>query len=928
MDSPAADRKSDASVRGSIVRRLPKRPHPAAAALSFLISLLVLTASPAASAASLSFSPLKGLTFSDSNGTLPGPQNLSVVLAGTGSLAWSAATDKTWITVTPASGSGSATLQVSVNPAGLSPTSYLGHIIISAPGASPATQTVNVSLSVASPTLTFNTKEVNVSIPSSGQASATFNLTNTGGAQLAWTAISNTAWLQVSPTSGSAPAQIVLSANLAGYPPGTYRGSAVVTAHGASGSPATLVVNATVSSRPPVLQLGSSGLSFTMTSGGSAPSAQSFSINDSPATSASWTAQASQSWIVLGAASGTMPSQLQVSINAASLSAGTYQGSVQVTAAGLTSSPASVPITLTVNPPPPVLQLGSSGLSFTMTSGGSAPSAQSFSINDSPTTSASWTAQASQSWIVLGAASGTMPSQLQVSINAASLSAGTYQGSVQVTADGLTSSPASVPISLTINPTNVFYVSPTGSHSGSGSITDPWDLATALAQPAAVQPGATIWLRGGVYSGTFTSTLVGAPGNPIVVRQYPGERATIDSGTSNNVAALIAQGSDTWFWGFEIMSSNPNRYDPNPGSCCLPDRVDGIDAFGVRNKYINLIVHDTAQGFGFWTPAMDSEIYGCVVYYNGWFAPDRGHGHGIYVQNQNGVKLIRDNIQFYGFGMGFHAYGTSNAFVQNIHFDGNISYDSGYLVGGPPGHWANYLVTGGSGASGIVFTNNHSYHNTGDVSGTAELGWSFSSTELDLDAENNYFVGGLTTVELWNWNQLTFTGNTVYSIPTSILDILNLTSAQTTATYNFDHNNYYGRGLLRYQGSNVPWIYWQNTSGVDLNSQFSSGRPTGVWTTIRPNLYEPGRANIIIYNWDLNGSVSVDVSSVLSPGQQYTVQDAMNYFGPPVASGVYDGTPIVIPMAGLTLAPPIGSNIPYQPVHTAPEFGVFVLLGM
>jgi hypothetical protein len=60
-------------------------------------------------------------------------------------------------------------------------------------------------------------------------------------------------------------------------------------------------------------------------------------------------------------------------------------------------------------------------------------------------------------------------------------------------------------------------------------------------------------------------------------------------------------------------------------------------------------------------------------------------------------------------------------------------------------------------------------------------------------------------------------------------------------------------------------------------------------------------------------------------GQQYVVQDGMNFFGPPVASSVYDGSPIAIPMTGCTIASPVG--IPFQPIHTAPQFATFVLLG-
>src|SRR2546422_8664311 len=72
-----------------------------------------------------------------------------------------------------------------------------------------------------------------------------------------------------------------------------------------------------------------------------------------------------------------------------------------------------------------------------------------------------------------------------------------------------------------------YYVTPGGSASSSGGASSPWDLATALSGGGGrVQPGDTIWLGAGTYQGAFTSTLTGSAGSPIVVRQYPGERAT------------------------------------------------------------------------------------------------------------------------------------------------------------------------------------------------------------------------------------------------------------------------------------------------------------------------------------------------------------------------------------------------------------------
>src|SRR5207302_2192332 len=88
-----------------------------------------------------------------------------------------------------------------------------------------------------------------------------------------------------------------------------------------------------------------------------------------------------------------------------------------------------------------------------------------------------------------------------------------------------------------------FYVSPTGSSSGSGSQTSPWDLQTALNQPAAVKPGDTIWLKGGRYQGVFNAKLTGTSAAPIKVRPVAGERAIVDNASDIYISTLTVQGS-------------------------------------------------------------------------------------------------------------------------------------------------------------------------------------------------------------------------------------------------------------------------------------------------------------------------------------------------------------------------------------------------
>jgi hypothetical protein len=94
---------------------------------------------------------------------------------------------------------------------------------------------------------------------------------------------------------------------------------------------------------------------------------------------------------------------------------------------------------------------------------------------------------------------------------------------------------------------------------------------------------------------------------------------------------------------------------------------------------------------------------------------------------------------------------------------------------------------------------------------------------------------------------------------------------------------------------------------------------------VRPNQYEAGRANIIVYNWALQSSVSVDLSSVLHPGEGFVVRNVQDFYGPPVVTGTYSGGALSLPMAGITAAAPLGRSYS-SPAVTGPTFQVFVVM--
>ena len=180
---------------------------------------------------------------------------------------------------------------------------------------------------------------------------------------------------------------------------------------------------------------------------------------------------------------------------------------------------------------------------------------------------------------------------------------------------------------------------------------------------------------------------------------------------------------------------------------------------------------------------------------------------------------------------------------------------------------------------------------------------------------------------------LTFTGNTVVN-PTDNLLFVQPSSQSDLSGYTWDNNTYRWPGstspVLMATGANgsnngYSWSSWQSTSGLDAHSDFQQAKASGTKVVVLPNKYEQGRANIAVYNWDHSGSVAVDLSSVLKPGQRYEIRNVQTYFATPVVSGTYQGGSVSLPMGPVTMTPPLGATD--RPAEsTGTEFQAFVVL--
>jgi hypothetical protein len=74
--------------------------------------------------------------------------SLAITNGGRGEFSWSATKDADWIGLSATSGGGAATITVTLDPAGMAPGTYAGHIVVASPNALGSPKTVNVTLTV------------------------------------------------------------------------------------------------------------------------------------------------------------------------------------------------------------------------------------------------------------------------------------------------------------------------------------------------------------------------------------------------------------------------------------------------------------------------------------------------------------------------------------------------------------------------------------------------------------------------------------------------------------------------------------------------------------------------------------------------------------------------------------------------------------
>jgi uncharacterized protein (TIGR03437 family) len=532
---------------------------------------LVLATPPSFSTApnTLSFSAPAGGASPSAQSFAVSPQVSNPNLRATG-LAFTVVSSDSWLTVDPPSGSLPTSLNVTVNPAALTPGTYTGTVTISVPLAVPPTQKVTVQFTVSSaqsPKLATNTSSLTFGT-TQGAAPSTQSITviNQGGGSLSFTTSATTTtgggWLSVSPGAGVATPGNSVSLGVTVTPgsmaPGTYSGN--ISVIGATQTQ-TLPVTLTVTATRRVILLSQAGLSFVAVSGGGNPLPQSFGILNIGQGSLDWTLQANTTsggnWLSVSNSRGTVTSPytdvstVDVSLNVVGLSQGDYFGQISISAQGADNSPQFISVLLTVlptgsNPGPEVRP---SGLIFTGTQG-SSPGSQQVSISDLSSSAFDYASGRLTTdglpWFVHSPTNATVlpnqPNRMVVQPDFTTLSTGVHRGAItlQVQNDG------------TLRTVNVLaVVGPNATSKAAGG------LAAGGCTPKQL----LIQLTG---SQPYITASVGQPTNievkvvddcgNFVTNTTPGSSVTVSFNNGDRGGSMVYKGNGTWIMTYQPRS--------------------------------------------------------------------------------------------------------------------------------------------------------------------------------------------------------------------------------------------------------------------------------------------------------------------------------------------------------------------------------------
>jgi hypothetical protein len=402
---------------------------------------------------------------------------------------------------------------------------------------------------------------------------------------------------------------------------------------------------------------------------------------------------------------------------------------------------------------------------------------------------------------------------------------------------------------------NTYFIAPDGTAQNSGSEASPWDIESALSGQQKIAPGDTLYLTSGTYrhpDRTWTS---------------PGFRIALEGTADAPIVVRAVKGQRVTLDG-KVEVSHNCRY--------------------VQLHDLEITVSETAQ----WDRRVTSggaEIDSSASLSQG----------GLNILGGAGSKFINLVIHDMNSGVGFWRSAVDaemyGCLIYNV---GSIGPDRYHGPGIYTQNETGTKLLSDNILCNIYSTTVQAYGSKNAFVNGFRIVGNIAFAPIKSGARAQVLVGGGRPSK-----NIVVEDNLLYEIPLQV---------GYTAPYNEDAQ--VNRNWVVNAGLSINNYKQVQREGNQIIHTKTARPDRDADVILRPNRYDPARGNIAVFNWKRQAEVAVDLKPVIQPGGTYRIVSALDYYGPPVAEGTYDGTPIKLP-------------IPANEKTGNGEFCAFVLLG-
>lgn len=420
-----------------------------------------------------------------------------------------------------------------------------------------------------------------------------------------------------------------------------------------------------------------------------------------------------------------------------------------------------------------------------------------------------------------------------------------------------------------------------------------------VSNPKGLSCDDTLHLRGGTYTGAFVVAVSGSSTScKVLIRNYGCELAVLDNASNVAPATLAVTGNYVRILsmcspvgGIKVTNSETTRTHIPHLQCYPLCRSGGVFVSGLNVDLIHLTINDNGDGLASQSTGQGLMLYAPIIAYNGWQSSSRGHGHGLYLQNDSltNRKTVTFPTVFWNFGYCGQFYGSSDAEVFGIDSSFANCWDNGRIATSSSGPVVVGLLVGGNAEAHDVTLTDSQIFARSQALQPRQMGLapSYGLGTSNMTIARNYVNGGTAVVyDVSITGSLTCEDNEFFGTTSA--------AAQTQCTA-MDGNTH-----STYDGDSGA-TYWQNNSE-----------------------YDPNWKRIVISNPDLASTVNITPDNC-SMGDTFEVRYAMAWDAamPWQTINCAAGQAIDMDYDG-PINDPVG-EVPNAPVATGLRYGTFFL---